>query len=47
MTVIVYGMLFAHFSLLATSAFCTFGLMKGRVYESTCRLCDLSKWYIQ
>jgi len=47
MTAIVYSMLFAHFSLLATSAFCTFGLIKGRLYESSCRLRDLWKWYIQ
>jgi len=47
MTAIVCSMLFAHFSLSATSAYCTFRLRKGRLYESTCRLRDLSKWYIQ
>jgi len=47
MAAIVCSMLFAHFSLLAISAFCTFGLIKGRLYESTCKLRDLSKWYIQ
>jgi len=47
MIAIVCSMLFAHFSLLATSAFCTYGLIKGRLYENTCRLRDLSKWYIQ
>jgi len=47
MTAIVCSMLFAHFSLLAASAFCTFGLIQGRLYESTCRLRVLSKLYVQ
>jgi len=44
MTAILCSTLFAHFSLAATSAFCTFRLIKG-IWEYTQHV--LSKWYTQ